>query len=93
MCYSILLFTPSTEKTTFQSLYLIQKVPLNSYMYLYDVVPPAQMITCQFLLCVKQYTIRRKERGKGGGMINTYLQVKYYSLKYVLLLKNFILTS
>ena len=72
MCYSILLFTPSTEKRPFsRDKVLIQKVPLNSYLY--DVVPPAQMITCQFLLCVKQYTIRRKERGKGGGTINTYL--------------------
>ena len=69
MCYSIQLFTPSTEKNDLSV--LIQKVPLNSYLY--DVVPPAQMITCQFLLCVKQYTIRRKERGKGGGTINTYL--------------------
>ena len=72
MCYSILFFTPSTEKQPFIcDKVLIQKVPLNSYLY--DVVPPAQMITCQFLLCVKQYTIRRKERGKGGGTINTYL--------------------
>ena len=72
MCYSILLFTHSTEKRPFsRDKVLIQKVPL--YSYLYDVVPPAQMITCQFLFCVKQYTIRRKERGKGGGTINTYL--------------------
>ena len=72
MCYSILLFTPSTEKRPFsRDKVFIQKVPLNSYLY--DVVPPTQMITYQFLLCVKQYTIRRKERGKGGGTINTYL--------------------
>ena len=42
MCYSILLFTPSTEKQPFsRDKVLMQKVPLNSYLY--DVVPPAQM--------------------------------------------------
>ena len=50
MCYSILLFTPPQKKRPFsRDKVLIQKVPLNSYLY--DVVPPAQMITCQFLFC------------------------------------------
>ena len=60
MCYSILYFTPSQKNDLSVVIVLIQKVPLNSYLC--DVIPPAQMITCQFLLCVKQYTIRRKER-------------------------------